>query len=135
MSACGGSVRSRSTLVVDGKEFSYYSLDSLNDPRVGLCFFFCFVFFLNSSSSFQSLETLPYCIRVLLECAVRNCDEYRFTSKHIETILNWSETQGVQEIPFLPSRVILQDFTFVFFFFFFLFFYLLLSSSIFNSFS
>eukprot|EP00008_Paramoeba_atlantica_P003603 CAMPEP_0201486058 /NCGR_PEP_ID=MMETSP0151_2-20130828/10110_1 /ASSEMBLY_ACC=CAM_ASM_000257 /TAXON_ID=200890 /ORGANISM="Paramoeba atlantica, Strain 621/1 / CCAP 1560/9" /LENGTH=898 /DNA_ID=CAMNT_0047870465 /DNA_START=37 /DNA_END=2730 /DNA_ORIENTATION=+ len=78
------------TLEVDGKEYKYYSIPDLNDPRI---------------------DHLPYCIRILLECAIRNCDEYRFTSKHVETILNWGETQGKEEIPFLPSRVILQDFT------------------------
>ena len=125
------------TLEVDGKEYKYYSIPDLNDPRIGFLFsffFFFLSFFSRHTKTNQpayshffflflflflkngSLDHLPYCIRILLECAIRNCDEYRFTSKHVETILNWGETQGKEEIPFLPSRVILQDFTFVFLF-------------------
>lgn len=55
---------------------------------------------------------LPYSIRILLESAVRNCDEFQVTSKDVKNILNWPETQKNEvEIPFLPSRVLLQDFT------------------------
>jgi aconitate hydratase len=69
----------------------YYSLPSLNDAR---------------------LSSLPYSIRVLLESALRNCDEYEVTSKDVENILNWEKTSKEQvEIPFKPARVILQDFT------------------------
>ena len=57
-------------------------------------------------------DTLPYSVRVLLENAIRNNDEFVYTQKDVETILNWETTssQGV-EIPFKPSRVLLQDFT------------------------
>lgn len=59
---------------------------------------------------------LPYSIRVILESAVRNCDESQITSKDIKNILNWPEThRNNVEIPFLPSRVILQDFTYCLF--------------------
>jgi len=55
---------------------------------------------------------LPYSIRVLLESAVRNCDEFAVKKSDIETILNWEETAPkLAEIPFKPARVILQDFT------------------------
>jgi aconitate hydratase len=49
---------------------------------------------------------------VLLESAVRNCDEFSVKKQDIETILSWKETseKGL-EIPFKPARVILQDFT------------------------
>lgn len=58
------------------------------------------------------VDTLPYSIRVLLESALRNCDEFNVKSSDIETILNWKETSELgQEIPFKPARVILQDFT------------------------
>ena len=59
------------------------------------------------------LDLLPYSIRILLESAVRNCDEYQVTSKDVKNILNWPTTHKSEvEIPFLPSRVILQDFTY-----------------------
>lgn len=57
-------------------------------------------------------NTLPFSIRVLLESAVRNCDEFDITSSAVDRILDWKKTstQGL-EIPFKPARVVLQDFT------------------------
>ncbi len=55
---------------------------------------------------------LPYSIRVLLEAALRECDEYSILAKDIQTIANWGpSTAGEIEIPFKPSRVVMQDFT------------------------
>lgn len=55
---------------------------------------------------------MPFSIRVLLESAVRCCDNLLILEKDVNNILNWEKTQheGL-EIPFLPSRVILQDLT------------------------
>lgn len=60
----------------------------------------------------QRLSQLPYSIRVLLESAVRNCDEFNVQSGDVEKIFDWVKLQsdGV-DIPFKPARVILQDFT------------------------
>ena len=58
------------------------------------------------------IEKLPYSIRILLESAVRNCDEFNVTQGDVEKILDWvSNSQKDVEIPFKPARVILQDFT------------------------
>ena len=74
-----------------GFDASYYDIQAINDPR---------------------LAKLPFSIRVLLESAVRNCDEFEVTSQDVETILNWEESSKAQtEIPFKPARVILQDLT------------------------
>ena len=55
---------------------------------------------------------LPYSIRVLLESAVRNCDDFSVKEDDVEKILNWVESSNQDvEIPFSPARVILQDFT------------------------
>ncbi|XP_053321857.1 cytoplasmic aconitate hydratase [Spea bombifrons] len=55
---------------------------------------------------------LPFSIRVLLEAAIRNCDEFLVKQKDVENILNWKVTQHENvEVPFRPARVILQDFT------------------------
>ena len=55
---------------------------------------------------------LPFSIRVLLESAVRNCDGFQVKSKDVENILDWENNQKQNvEIPFMPGRVILQDFT------------------------
>ena len=60
------------------------------------------------------VASLPYSIRILLESAVRNCDDFSVKEQDIETILNWKQSsQNDAEIPFRPARVILQDFTYV----------------------
>jgi len=49
---------------------------------------------------------------VLLESAVRNCDEFAVKENDVEKILDWTtNSQKDVEIPFRPARVILQDFT------------------------
>lgn len=57
------------------------------------------------------LEKLPCTIRVLLEAALRKCDGFLVTEEDVKRIASWSPTQSPAEIPFMPSRVILQDFT------------------------
>lgn len=57
------------------------------------------------------IETLPYSIRILLEAAVRNCDNFQVHEEDVEKILDWNKTAGEVEIPFKPARVLLQDFT------------------------
>nr|AAL13084.1 putative aconitase [Prunus avium] len=76
----------------DGGEFGkYYSLPALNDPRI---------------------DKLPFSIKILLESAIRNCDEFQVKSKDVEKIIDWENTSPKQvEIPFKPARVPLQDFT------------------------
>ncbi|CAD7687689.1 unnamed protein product [Nyctereutes procyonoides] len=57
-------------------------------------------------------ERLPFSIRVLLEAAIRNCDQFLVKKNDIENILNWNVMQHKNiEVPFKPARVILQDFT------------------------
>lgn len=69
-------------------------------------------------SHFDQLSKLPFSIRVLLESALRNCDNFHVKESDVTTILNWAQCKGEgsedakdYEIPFKPSRVILQDFT------------------------
>ena len=60
----------------------------------------------------EKVANLPYSIKVLLEAAVRNCDEFQVKTSDVEKILNWSENKDKKlEIAFKPARVILQDFT------------------------
>ncbi|KAK9284700.1 hypothetical protein L1049_023876 [Liquidambar formosana] len=76
----------------DGGVFGkFYCLPALNDPRI---------------------DKLPYSIRILLESAIRNCDEFQVKSKDVEKIIDWENSSPKQvEIPFKPARVLLQDFT------------------------
>ncbi|KAH8267274.1 hypothetical protein KR018_000675, partial [Drosophila ironensis] len=63
----------------------------------------------------KKYDQLPYSIRVLLESAVRNCDNFHVLEKDVRNILNWSPTikQGSNdvEVSFKPSRVVLHDYT------------------------
>ncbi|MDG1551915.1 MAG: aconitase family protein, partial [Candidatus Poseidonia sp.] len=54
---------------------------------------------------------LPYSIRVLLEGALRAHDGFLITEDDVRSIASWSPNGERKEIPFRPSRVILQDFT------------------------
>ena len=58
-----------------------------------------------------TLSDLPYSIRVLLEAAHRNNDGFLVTDEDVSRIANWTPKMKPSEIPFMPSRVILQDFT------------------------
>ncbi|KJP85248.1 aconitate hydratase 1 [Plasmodium fragile] len=72
-------------------DLSYYDLNELNDSRI---------------------KSLPYSIRILLESAVRNCDNLKVTEDNVETILSWKDNcRKKKEVPFMPARVLLQDLT------------------------
>ena len=58
------------------------------------------------------VSQLPYSIRVLLEAVVRNCDGYVVSEEDVKNLANWNaESPAKVEVPFNPSRVVLQDFT------------------------
>ena len=61
----------------------------------------------------QGIDTssLPYSIRILLEGALRGNDGFLVSEKDIRNIAGWTPNGERGEIPFRPSRVILQDFT------------------------
>jgi len=71
---------------------AYFALDALDDAG------------LDTSS-------LPYSIRVLLEGALRNLDGFLIREEDVRGIAAWTANGERGEIPFRPSRVILQDFT------------------------
>ena len=58
-----------------------------------------------------STAHLPYSIRILLEGALRGNDGFLITEDDIRKIAAWTPDGERGEIPFRPSRVILQDFT------------------------
>jgi aconitate hydratase len=53
---------------------------------------------------------LPYSIRVLLENVLRHCGE-RSTEDEVRALAGWRPKPPVQDLPFMPARVLLQDFT------------------------
>ncbi|GAB2609094.1 aconitate hydratase AcnA [Belliella aquatica] len=82
----------KKTIKSDKGEFNYWSLQSLQD-------------------SGYKIEELPFSIRILLENALRNFDDFAITKEHIETLANWSPDPSDKDIPFKPARVLMQDFT------------------------
>ena len=82
----------RKTLTSPLGKFTYYSLKELNKDG-------------------YDIERFPFSIRVLLENIIRNYNGISFTNDHLENILNWSSQPEAKEIPFLPARVLMQDFT------------------------
>ena len=62
--------------------------------------------------SFPNIRRLPVSLRIVLESVLRNCDGKRVTHEHVAQLANWSpNAPRTDEIPFLVSRVVLQDFT------------------------
>jgi aconitate hydratase len=57
------------------------------------------------------IEKLPFTIRILVENILRNYNETSFTKIHLDNILNWKPQPSADEIPYLPARVLMQDFT------------------------
>ena len=59
----------------------------------------------------HAVEKLPFSIRILLENALRNFDDFAITKENIETLLRWQPEASDKDIPFKPARVLMQDFT------------------------
>ena len=59
----------------------------------------------------HAIKKLPFSIRILLENALRNFDDFAVTAEHLETIIGWEPAGSDKDIPFKPARVLMQDFT------------------------
>ncbi len=59
----------------------------------------------------NKIHKLPFSIRILLENALRNFDDFSVTRENIETLLHWTPKGSDKDIPFKPARVLMQDFT------------------------
>ncbi|AKG04497.1 aconitate hydratase 1 [Salimicrobium jeotgali] len=78
----------------NGKTYNYYDLKSLEDAGIG------------------KISRLPFSIRILLESLLRQHDGRVIADEHVESLAKWGQSDSKQEdVPFKPSRVILQDFT------------------------
>jgi aconitate hydratase len=59
-----------------------------------------------------NLDRLPFSIRVLLENALRHAGRGVVGESHIRELAGWTAAASPRsEIPFMPARVVLQDFT------------------------
>ena len=84
----------RASLALGSERATIYRLDAL------------------SSHGLTSLERLPYSIRVLLENALRHAGRGLVTEDHVRALARWAPAgTAATEIPFMPARVVLQDFT------------------------
>ncbi len=58
------------------------------------------------------VSKLPVSIRIVLESVLRNFDGRKITEKDVRSLANWKpKAERTEEIPFVVSRVLLQDFT------------------------
>jgi aconitate hydratase len=86
--------QTRTKLEAGGKSYHYYSLKTLEQQ------------------GYAGISKLPFSIKVLLEAAVRQFDGRAITKDHVQQIAGWaSERDANKEIPLIPARIVLQDFT------------------------
>lgn len=84
----------RQTFELNGKRYRYYRLKAIEEAGVA------------------KIGRLPYSIKVLLESVLRQVDGKVITKEHVDTLAKWGTPEASEgEVPFKPSRVILQDFT------------------------
>jgi len=58
------------------------------------------------------VDSLPFSIRILLEQALRNVDDFQVCAEDVTALANWNASEkSTKEIPYKPTRVILQDLT------------------------
>ncbi len=77
-----------------GKKFHYYPLHQLKG--VGSL----------------HVEALPYCIRILLESAMRNFNDQTITAQNVKDLASWTSIPGDHGlVSFNPARILLQDLT------------------------
>jgi len=61
---------------------------------------------------YPGIKRLPQSIRIVLESVLRNCDGAKVTPEHVAQLAQWQpNAPRTHEIPFILSRVVLQDFT------------------------
>ncbi|HLO92202.1 MAG: aconitate hydratase AcnA [Chloroflexota bacterium] len=82
----------KSRISTPAGEFNYFNLKELINRNV-------------------NVEELPFSIRILMENAIRNYNGITVTDEHLQSILNWSPIPKFVDIPFMPARVLMQDFT------------------------
>jgi aconitate hydratase len=94
MSAQIDAFGARATLAHDGGSVAYYRLATLAQQGIA------------------DLDQLPITVKILLENVLRRVDDYVVNRDHVLAVARWDpQGQADYEIPFLPARVLLQDFT------------------------
>ncbi len=84
----------KQTLEVGGEKYTYYKLRTLEEKGL------------------TKIDSMPYSIRVLLEAQLRNLDGFIVTNDDISGLAGYNaKSVDRTEMPFMPGRVVLQDFT------------------------
>jgi len=90
----GNAFGSRSTLQTSSGDYTIFRLQKL------------------AEAGMKGIETLPFSMRVLLEACLRNVDGFIVNEEHVAEVAGWNAAKPKEvEIPFMPGRVVLQDFT------------------------
>lgn len=64
------------------------------------------------ASGVGKISRLPISLRIVLESVLRHCDGKKVTEAHVRRLANWQPNAArMDEIPFVVSRILLQDFT------------------------
>jgi aconitate hydratase len=84
----------RSRMRLEGQQAIIYRLEALETAGI------------------TQVARLPYAIRVLLESMLRHCDGHLVTEEDVRAVAGWRpNAPEPREVPFMPARVLLQDFT------------------------
>ncbi len=86
-------LQTKKAIKTDSGEFHLYSLAKLEELGYG------------------TISRLPFSIKILLEAVLRECDGYAITEDDVKLLASYNAKNPEGEIPFKPSRVVLQDFT------------------------
>jgi aconitate hydratase len=87
------SLKTRRTLTVDGKSYDYFSIPE-------------------AARQLGNVDKLPVSLKVLLENVLRFEDGKSYTVDDAKAVIGWLEHgSSTKEVPFKPSRILMQDFT------------------------
>ena len=65
-----------------------------------------------ADSGFADIDCFPFCIKILLENLLRNEDGIVVNADDVENMARWNtKVSENNEVPFMPARILLQDFT------------------------
>jgi aconitate hydratase len=76
-----------------GRKVGYYSLKALEEKGYG------------------NLSKTPKSVKILIESLVRMQGHPAYTPEQVEALAKWTPASEKEELPYMPARVLLQDFT------------------------
>jgi len=87
------SLKTRRTLTVEGKAYDYFSIPE-------------------AAKALGDVSRLPVSLKVLLENVLRFEDGKSYVVADAQSVVDWVKTaSSTKEVPFKPSRILMQDFT------------------------